>query len=246
MREIELEDYEAVSQRAADLIAAELRRKPALLLCASAGNTPTGAYARLATLRSREPKRFDQLRVLQIDEWAGLERGSPATCRADLETKLRKPLRIDQDRFIGFRPGASDPGRECRRIARWLERNGPIDVCLLGLGANGHVAMIEPAEFLSPRAHVAALARSSQRHTMLAGLPRKPRSGMTLGIGDILNSRAILLLVSGRQKHEPLKRLLQPRITPRVPASFLWLHPRITVLYDRAAAAGLRSTSIKL
>ena len=124
-------------------------------------------------------------------------------------------------------------------MAAWLGKNGPIDICILGLGINGHVAMNEPAPAFTPGPHVAKLSRSSQRHPLLGGLAKKPRYGLTLGLGDILRSRKILLLVSGHHKHQPLKRLMQPRVSTQFPASFLWLHPNATVLCDREAAGNL-------
>src|SRR5258708_10106799 len=105
----------------------------------------------------------------------------------------------------------------------WLAKNGPIDICILGLGLNGHVAMNEPAPELAPHAHVAALARSSLHHPMLKVLKSKPRYGLTLGMRDILASRLVLLLVNGTHKQAALKRLLQPAVTTDYPASFIWL-----------------------
>jgi galactosamine-6-phosphate isomerase len=231
-----LDSYEAMSRAAADFIFRELRRQPNLLLCVSAGATPTRTYELLAARYVCQPKPFNRLRVLQIDEWGGLAPGDPATCAADLGTKLLKPLGIPRSRFTGFRTDATDPEAECGRIARWLAANGPIDVCILGLGKNGHVALNEPAEALAPFAHVAALAESSRNHAMLKGLARKPRYGLTLGMADILRSRRVLLLVNGKRKRPALRRMTKPGVTMRFPASFLWLHPDATVLCDREAA----------
>jgi galactosamine-6-phosphate isomerase len=231
-----LDTYEAMSRASADFICRELRRKPNLLLCVSAGATPTRTYELLAAQYSRQPKAFDRLRVLQIDEWVGLAPDDPATCAADLGTKLLEPLRIPRNRFTGFRTDATDPGAECGRIARWLTANGPVDVCILGLGKNGHVAINEPAEALAPQAHVAALAESSRNHAMLKDLARKPRYGLTLGMADILGSRRVLLLVNGKRKRPALRRLMKPVVTTQFPASLLWLHPDATVLCDREAA----------
>ena len=229
-------DYRTMSRWAADFIEADLKFQPDLLLCASAGGTPTGTYERLAARHLTNPKLFRKLRVLQIDEWGGLPRGHPATCSTDLQHKLLQPLGISPRRFEGFRSDAPDPDRECERIRGWLATNGPIDICLLGLGLNGHVAMNEPADEFVPHAHVSKLSRSSLNHGMLKDLPNKPRYGLTLGLGDILRSRRILLVVSGQPKRAVLKRLLQPRVSGRFPASFLWLHSDVTILCDRDAA----------
>lgn len=225
-----------MSEEAADFICGELKERPDLLLCASAGVTPTRTYELLAARYARDPGLFKQMRVLQIDEWCGLAPGSPATCRADLQTKLLGPLHITPDRYKGFKTDAPEPKTECARIARWLAAHGPIDISILGLGTNGHVAMNEPAAAMTPHAHVAELARSSRQHALLKNLAKKPRYGLTLGMGDILRSRRILLLVSGRRKRSAMSRLLKPVITTRFPASFLWLHPDATVLCDREAA----------
>ncbi len=231
--------YDAMSRAAADYICREVKQRPNLLLCVSAGGTPTHTYELLAARCASEPGLFSQLRVLQIDEWGGLKPGEPATCAADLRTKLLEPLSIARNRFAGFKTDAGDPEADCARIARWLAANGRIDVSILGLGTNGHVAMNEPAEAMVPYAHVAKLASSSRNHALLKNLARKPRYGLTLGMAEILCSRRILLLVSGKQKRQTLKRLMKPLVTTRFPASFLWLHPDATVLCDQEAAASI-------
>jgi galactosamine-6-phosphate isomerase len=179
------------------------------------------------------------MRVLQVDEWGGLEKNHPASCEADVRVKLLEPLKIKSDRYFGFRTQASNAESECARMREWLAKNGPIDICILGLGLNGHVAMNEPAAELAPHAHVAALARSSLHHPMLKDLKAKPRYGLTLGMRDILSSQLVLLLVNGTHKRSALKRLLQPTVTTSFPASFIWLHPRGYVLCDREAAGKL-------
>ena len=227
--------YAALSRRAAGLIVDELKRRPDLLLCASAGNTPTLTYQLLAAECARRPRLFRRMRVLQLDEWGGLPPDHPGSCAADLQLKLLKPAGIAPSRFHRFRGEASDPEAECGKMSRWLAANGPIDVCLLGLGKNGHVAMNEPASFLIPQAHVARLAVSSRGHSMLAGIKNKPRYGLTLGLADIMGSRKILLLVSGAAKRVILRRTLEAWISTQVPASLLRLHPHLTVLCDRDA-----------
>jgi galactosamine-6-phosphate isomerase len=230
------ETYEAMSRRAAQLVAAELKQRRELIFCASAGGTPTLLYELLAERCRREPRLFQKMRVLQIDEWGGLPAGDPASCEEDLRGKLLEPLRISKDRYAGFNSQAKDPKAECGRIAKWLTKNGRIDICILGLGINGHVAMNEPAARLVPHAHRAKLTPSSLNHPMLKRLQRKPRFGLTLGMVDILCSRMILLLVNGRHKRAALRKLMKPMVTSQFPASFLWLHPQAIVLCDREAA----------
>lgn len=235
------ESYELMSRRAAGLVMAELKKRPSLILCASAGGTPTRLYELLAARHQRQPRLFGKMRVLQIDEWGGLPRRHAASCETDLRLKLLEPLQIRGERYAGFRTDSPDPESECSKMRRWLAKNGPIDVCILGLGVNGHVAMNEPAPALMPHAHVSVLTRSSLKHPMLKELKQKPRFGLTLGMTDILSSGMVLLMVNGRHKREALERLLKPKVTTQFPASFVWLHPRGFVLCDRESAPRIQS-----
>jgi len=232
-------DHEQMSRRAAARITAAIRRQPGLLLGVVTGASPTRTYERLAERRAAEPSLFRRLRVVKLDEWLGLPPRHPASCESYLRLKVLGPLGIPRSRYQGFDPRPKDAGEDCARIARWLGRNGPIDLCVLGLGRNGHLLMNEPAAALTPGPHVARLAASTRRHSMLEGLKTLPRRGLTLGMADILQSRTILLLVSGRQKAAPLRRMLSGRVTTRCPASLLWLHPDVTVYCDRAAGRAL-------
>lgn len=191
-------------------------------------------YQLLAEQGAREPSLFAKCRVIKLDEWGGLPPGDPATCEEQLRAALISPLRLD-DRYIGFESQPHDPNAECARIATWLEQHGPIDMCVLGLGVNGHIGFNEPAAFLEPHAHVAQLSQASLEHAMLRQTKHRPAYGLTLGIADLLQSRQVLLLATGSAKREPLDRLLAGPITTDFPASLLQLHPNAVILCDAAA-----------
>jgi galactosamine-6-phosphate isomerase len=230
---------ESLSRKAAKRILTALCCKPDLLLCAAGGSTPLRTYQLLVRHRAQQPKAFRKLRVIKLDEWGGLPMGGPGTCEQQLAKCLLGPLGVSGKRYLGFRSDPPDSARECARIRRCLDAEGPIDLCVLGLGLDGHVAMNEPAPALQPRAHVARLADATLRHPMLAESRTAPTCGLTLGMAEIFASREILLLVSGANKREPLRRLMRREITTECPASFLWLHPNWTLLCDREAAVGL-------
>src|SRR6266568_5138869 len=241
LRACEFFDHEAMSRHAAALVTEEIRRRPDLLLCAAAGSTPTRTYEMLAGQQRTEPHLFDAIRVLNLDEWGGLETSHPATCESYLQKYLIRPLSLSSERYIAFRSNADDPQAECQRIQTVLEKHLPIDYCILGLGANGHLGLNEPAESLKPFAHVANLAESSLRHPMLELVNGRVVYGMTLGMAEIMQSRKVLLLVNGAHKRQQLRRLLEPEISSQFPASFLWLHPDVTLLYDRHSVVRLKS-----
>jgi galactosamine-6-phosphate isomerase len=230
---------ESMSRRAADLILDQLKQKPNLLLCAATGATPTHTYACLAEERTRNPALFRQMRVVKLDEWGGLEMDDPASCESYIQRHLIAPLELPVHQYYGFKSNPSFPEEECARVQSWLNENGPIDLCILGLGLNGHLGLNEPADVLEPFTHPTALTASSLAHLMLEAARTKPSYGLTLGLAEILASKKILLLVSGARKREALKRLAQPDLSTRFPASFLWLHQKTICLCDSAAAEGI-------
>lgn len=228
-----------MSRHAAARIAREVRRKPDLLLGSATGETPTRTFERLARMRASEPSLFRRVRVVKLDEWLGLPMRHPATCETYFRRKVLGPLGISRARFQGFRSRPNDPVAECARIARWLAGHGPFDLCVLGLGRNGHLLFNEPAAALPPGPHVARLSAMSRRHSMVRVMAETPRHGLTLGLADILQSKTILLLVSGRHKVAAFCRMLKGGVTTRCPASLLWLHPDVTIYCDVEAARAL-------
>ncbi len=235
MKYFVLDTYEDLSRRAAGIVMDQLTHNPQMLLGAATGNSPSGLYAYLAGVAQKTPEAFSALRVIKLDEWLGLPMDDPGTCETYLRSWLVQPLHLSDDRFLTFHSNPADPGAECRAIMGMLDRHGPMDVCVLGLGLNGHIAFNEPAAFLTPHAHVAPLAKSSQSHSMVAGSGIRPVSGLTLGMADIMASRLILLLISGASKRNIVQRLMSQEITTDIPASLLWLHPNAVCLMDRAS-----------
>jgi galactosamine-6-phosphate isomerase len=235
LRPVVLPDYETLSKHAADLVVAGLRAKPTSLLCLAAGSTPMRTYELLAQEGAKEPTLFKHCRIIKLDEWGGLPLGNGATCDLQLRTTFVSPLNLTE-RYVAFESNPPDPDAEAARVAKWLDQNGPIDIAILGLGINGHLGFTEPAEYLQPFAHVAQLSQASLSHAMLAKSDVLPTYGLTLGMADLIQSRHILLLVSGPTKRDPLHHLLSGRIKTDFPASMLHVHPNVVVLCDAAAA----------
>lgn len=230
-----LVDHETVSRRAAKLLVERLREKPDLLLCVASGGTPTRTYELFVEACLEEPEIASGLRIIKLDEWGGLPEGHPATCEAHLRRALVDPLALG-DRYVSFASQPTDPQAECRRIAAWLDENGPIDVAVLGLGLNGHLGFNEPAAELQPHAHLAALSETSLGHAMVRDVAERPAYGVTLGMADLFNSRQIVLIATGAAKREPLRRSLAGPMTTACPGSLLQLHALTTILIDAAAS----------
>ena len=232
------DSYEAMSRRAARFIGQQVVVTPDLLLCAATGGSPTGTYAGLAALAATDEQRFAHLRVIKLDEWTGIAMDNAATCEHYVQQHVVGPLGIDADRYMAFQSDAAEPEAECRRVGRWLQQSGPIDLCILGLGANGHLALNEPGDSLQPFAHRATLAETSKEHAMLGAAGQPVTCGLTLGMADILGARRIVFLVSGSHKRELFSTFLQRRVSTRFPASLLWLHGDVRCFCDRDAFPG--------
>lgn len=232
------DDVEAMSRAAADDIVAAVRRRPDAILCLAAGGSPARAYDLLAEASRREPGLFARVRAVKLDEWGGVAMDDPSTCEVYLREKVIGPLGISPERYLAWETRPVDRDAECRRIAGWLEANGPIDVCVLGLGANGHLGLNEPGASPDSGPHVESLAESTRQHPMLARARGRVDFGFTLGMSDILKSRQILLLVPGAAKAEPLRRLLGGPIETAFPASMLRMHPDLAIHCDAEACGG--------
>jgi galactosamine-6-phosphate isomerase len=230
-------DYEAMSRAAASYLSEQIAREPDLLLCLATGSSPKRVYQLLAERCRNGLVWCDRLRALKLDEWGGVAMDDPCTCESYLREHFLGPLGIGRERYEGFVSNATDPAAECGRIDQWLADAGPIGVCVLGLGANGHLGLNEPGAALRSRAHVAQLSRATLGHPMLTGTGRVPGYGLTLGMADIMHAGQILLLVNGSHKAEPMRRLMGREISTDFPASMLWLHPSVVCLCDREAVS---------
>jgi galactosamine-6-phosphate isomerase len=116
-----------------------------------------------------------------------------------------------------------------------IQREGPVDICILGIGVNGHIALNEPGEELQLPFHVGSLAESTLANGMIKTLKQAPSFGMTMGMRSILQSEMIVLFIAGSGKKQAFEFLKEEQLTTQFPASFLWLHPNVQVLIDSTA-----------
>ena len=235
----------SLGESAAARLAAEIRLKPDALVCLATGATPTLTYERFVARACAAPTEFAGVRWLKLDEWGGLAIDDPATCEHYLRRLLLNPLAVPPERYCGWESQPADAEAECRRMAAWLAVHGPVDIQVLGLGENGHLGFNEPAAQLCATPHVARLSAVSLGHSMLGPSRGRVAFGLTLGIGDILAARSILLLVSGERKARQLQRLVTGEISPEFPASLLRRHRAVTVFCDAAAASLLAIDSLQ-
>jgi galactosamine-6-phosphate isomerase len=223
------DSYHALSEAAADFVLNRLTGDHNRMLCAATGGSPTGMYAALATRKNELD--ITNLKVLKLDEWYHLPMDLDGTCEVYLQQHLLQPLSIPSSNYISFDSMAADPASECKRIQDAISSHGLIDVCILGIGINGHLALNEPAEELEPDVHLGKLAESSKSHPMISESKFTPTHGFTLGMGDILKARTIVLLVHGQKKKTIFSKLMNKKVSTFLPASLLWLHPDVYCFY---------------
>lgn len=216
-----------------ELVHAEVEIKPDLLFCAASGNSPSGLYELMAKKHLDSPDFFEWMNVIKLDEWVGLSQDSTFTSEHDIQEKLIKKLEIKEDRYISFAVECEDPELECDRIQDKAAEFDGIDICILGIGINGHIALNEPAEFLQPDCHVARLHPVTLASGMIENVGLPLTQGMTMGVGNIMASKMVILFVTGKGKKQALDLLLEGKIRTDLPASLLWLHPNAHVIVDR-------------
>jgi glucosamine-6-phosphate deaminase len=222
--------------RAAERIAALLVRRPSATLVLASGKTMIPVYRDLARLAERGRAPFARARTFNLDELA-VHPGDPRSFRSFMERWLFARVGVDRSRIHFLRGDAAEPETECARYEAELAAAGPVDLALVGIGGNGHVAYLEPGSYLPPRTSPVRLSASTRRSLAADGMRPVPSSALTMGIETILSARSILLVATGASKSRALAEALEGPVTPQCPASFLTLHPELTVVIDRAAGS---------
>ena len=225
-------NYDQMSNLACNSVLTELKVSSNQLICAATGNSPTGIYKLLSDINKEHPEYFRKTNIIKLDEWGGLSKEDTDSCEFYVRYKILQPLQISDNRYISFKSDADFPEEECKRVQLELDEKGPIDICILGLGKNGHIGFNEPAASLTRGCHVGELTKTSMQHQMTSSMKTKPTYGITLGMADIFNSKKIILLITGSDKEKIIEELLTEKITTHLPASFLWMHPNVECYID--------------
>lgn len=234
-------DDALASALAARLIDA-IERNPKLVLGLPTGRTPLGLYRELRAPAVRGAVDWSGVRTFNLDEFAGMGGQDPGSYAAFMDAELFGHVAIAR-RHIGRLDGrAADPVAECRRYQVAIADAGGIDIMILGIGANGHIGFNEPADELHAHTHVAILQPATREANAVffgGDAARVPERALSMGMATILGAREIVMVAVGAEKSACVERMINDLITPRLPASFLQVHPRVTVMLDRGAASRL-------
>jgi glucosamine-6-phosphate deaminase len=244
MRVVVIRSSRDACEAVARHIAAVIRQTPNLVLGLPTGRTPILVYDALADLYDRGRVDFSRVTTFNLDELEGLRRGDPRSYHAFMRRHLFDRVNLLPRRRFIPNGAARDPHREAARYESQIERAGGLDLCLLGIGRNGHLGFNEPAAALDARTHRARLRPETRRSNayLFDGRWREvPAHAVSMGIGTILGARSIVLLATGKEKASIVAGALNGRVTTQLPASLLQGHPNVVVVLDRDAAARLEA-----
>ena len=238
-------DAAAAGAYAAHLVDQAVRTRPGIVLALPTGSTPIPMYAELVRLHRERGTDWRGARVFNLDEYAGIGPDHPESYARFMDQNLFSGINLPPERRHIPNGLAVDPDGEAERYEAAIERVGGIDLAVLGVGVNGHLGFNEPGTALNAPTHVATLALDTWRRNFpelaarAEGDPdvvRPFQQAFTMGIGTILQARAVVLVAAGAGKRDIVSAAIRGPVTTAVPASFLQLHRHVTIVLDGAAA----------
>ncbi len=238
MKIIIAKDYDEMSQKAFEVMAAVVKENPEAVLGLATGSTPIGLYKNMIEDHEKNGTSYKKIRTANLDEYAGLDYSSDQSYVYFMRHNLFDHIDIDLKNTNIENGKAADRQAECDRYNALLEKM-PRDIQVLGIGSNGHIAFNEPGTPFGSVTHIVDLAESTIKDNsrMFKSIDEVPRQAFTMGLKNIMNAKKILILANGANKAKAVYGLVKGEVTERVPASILQLHPDCTLVCDEAAAA---------
>ena len=182
---------------------------------------------------------FSKVRTVNLDEYAGLDGSNDQSYRYFMNHNLFDHINIDKDNTNVPNGVAADLQAECERYEQVVADMGGVDIQLLGIGNNGHIAFNEPCEEFPEKTHIVDLTQNTieANARFFSSMDEVPKKALTMGIGTIMKAKKIVLLANGAKKAQTIYDTVYGPITPKVPASVLRLHTDVTIFADEEAAA---------
>ncbi|MGL4763136.1 MAG: glucosamine-6-phosphate deaminase [Sarcina sp.] len=241
MNVIVVKDYAEMSKKAAEVMAELVNQKPEAILGLATGGTPVGMYENLIEMNKAGKVDFAKVTTVNLDEYVGLSGDHKKSYRFFMNDTLFNHININKEKTFVPNGLADDIEAECAKYDARIEELGGIDMQLLGLGGNGHIAFNEPEENLIVGSHLTGLTQDTidANARFFASASEVPQTAVTMGLGGIMQAERILLIASGEGKADAVQTMMNGKITTDCPASMLQMHRNVTVIVDQAAAAKL-------
>lgn len=233
---IVIDTAENIAKKAAERYVELLNQKPNAVLGGATGSTPLGLYAELARLCTEGKVSFKNASSFNLDEYVGLSGTHDQSYRYFMNENLFKHIDIDIGRT--HVPSGIDTSLAAD-YDKAIEEAGGVDLQLLGIGLNGHIGFNEPGTPFGSRTHVVELTESTRQANkrFFNSINDVPTHAVTMGIRTVMNAKSIILMATGKNKAEIIKKTICGEVTPEVPASVLQLHPFVEFYVDIDAAS---------
>lgn len=241
MKIIQVKDYKEMSQKAAEVIIQKVKQEDRINLGLATGGTPKGLYEAMIEDHRKNGTSYQHVTTFNLDEYIGLEEQNPNSYHYYMAESLFN--HIDIPKFQTYLPNglADDYNHECERYDQLIKALGGIDLQVLGIGQNGHIGFNEPGTPFQSPTHIVTLEESTRKANAryFDTIDDVPTHAITMGISSIMNSKEILLLVSGEEKADAMQKLLHGEISEDFPASVLKRHSHVTIIADQKALSGV-------
>lgn len=241
--EVVIVPTEQVGIVGADVVTELLARRPDAVLGLATGSSPVATYRELVRRHREDGLSFSRVRAFTLDEYVGLPADHPQRYRNVIARDFTGHVDFPSDAVAGPDGLAQDLAAACAAYERAIADAGGVDLQVLGIGSDGHIAFNEPGSSLASRTRIKTLTRQTRiDNARFFGddVDQVPVHCVTQGVGTILQARHLLLLATGRAKAEAVHHLVEGAVTAMWPASVLQLHPHVTVVVDDAAAGRLQ------
>lgn len=237
MKIIRAKDYDDMSRKAANIIAAQIIMKPDCVLGLATGSTPIGTYKELVAAYENGDLDFSQVTTVNLDEYKGITKENDQSYYYFMNDNLFSKVNVRKE--YTFLPDGmeADSQKACEEYDKIVEKVGGQDLQLLGLGHNGHIGFNEPSDIFKAGTHCVDLTESTIKanQRFFASYDDVPKQAYTMGIKTIMAAKKILVVVSGKDKAPILKEVINGPITPKVQASVLQLHDDVIIVADEDA-----------
>ena len=235
-------NYDEMSKLAGDMIERQLLRKPSSVLGLATGSTPVGLYKDLVRRHKQEVLDFSKVITFNLDEYLDLSPSHPQSYRYFMDQNLFNHINLDPKNIHVPYGHASEVEEFCDWYEQEIKRAGGIDIQILGIGADGHIAFNEPGSSLGSRTRLKTLTKQTieDNARFFAHAEEVPRFAITMGVGTILEAKEIILLANGAKKASIVAEALEGPITAQVSASALQMHRHVTCIMDAEAGTKLK------
>ncbi|MYL62582.1 glucosamine-6-phosphate deaminase [Bacillus hwajinpoensis] len=241
MRIIQANDYQHMSELAANYLIDKVQTNPSIVLGLATGGTPLGTYKRLIKDHEQNGTSYKKVTTYNLDEYVGFSLENPNSYHAFMYDNLFEKVDIPTINVHLPSGTALDLVEECKGYEERIEEAGGIDVQLLGMGSNGHIGFNEPGTSFQATTQIVELAQSTREANarFFDDIKEVPYQAITMGIATIMKSKEILLLVSGESKNDAMKKLMEGEVDESFPASILNKHSHVTIIADKEALSGV-------